>query len=48
MTLQLVLLIVAAVVFVLAAWPIPTRVNLIAVGLFFLTLALLLPQLIKS
>jgi len=39
--LHLVLYILALVLFLLAAWPLPSRVNLIAAGLAALTLTLL-------
>jgi hypothetical protein len=40
-TLHLILYVLAFVLFVLAAWPVPARVNLIAAGLAALTLTLL-------
>lgn len=39
--LRLVLYVLALVLFLLAAWPVPSRVNLIAAGLAALTLTLL-------
>jgi hypothetical protein len=45
--LSLILLVFAFVLFVLAAWPIPSRVNLIAAGLACLVLAQLVPLLLK-
>jgi hypothetical protein len=39
--LHLVLYVLAFVLFVIAAWPVPTRVNLIAAGLAALTLTLI-------
>jgi hypothetical protein len=39
--LHLVLYVLALVLFLLAAWPVPSRVNLIAAGLAALTLTLL-------
>jgi hypothetical protein len=39
--LHLVLYVLAFVLFLLAAWPVPSRVNLIAAGLAALTLTLL-------
>jgi len=40
--LHLVLYVLAFVLFLLAAWPVPSRVNLIAAGLACLTLTLIL------
>lgn len=39
--LHLVLYVLALVLFLLAAWPVPSRVNLIAAGLAALTLTLI-------
>lgn len=44
MTLALLLLIVALVLFGVAAFNVPSRVNLIAGGLFFATLSVLVPM----
>ena len=40
--LHLVLFVLAFVLFALAAWPVPSRVNLVAAGLAALTLTLIL------
>lgn len=40
--LHLILYVLAFVLFLLAAWPVPSRVNLIAAGLACLTLTLIL------
>jgi hypothetical protein len=42
--LSLVFLIAALVVFVLATWPIPSKVNLLALGLALLTASFLVPH----
>jgi hypothetical protein len=40
--LHLVLYVLALVLFLIAAWPVPSRVNLIAAGLAALTLSLII------
>lgn len=44
MTLALLLLIVALVLFGVAAFNVPSRVNLVAAGLFFYVLSVLVPM----
>jgi hypothetical protein len=41
-TISLILLIAAFVVFLLASWPLPSRINLIAAGLALATLSVIL------